>query len=479
VSSVEELPRLEYGEALGRGQLVGRYIVDECHARAGFSTVYRATDTSTGQRVALKVLHQELSRSAKSIERFRREYDALVALEHPNIVEMLDWGEVADGRPYFAMEWCEGAPLGTFLHAGPFTLEEALPIVAQVIDALQAVHDVGVIHRDIKAWNIMLQPSDRGAPRVKLIDFGISKPSDYEEAQRTSLTTTGSALGTPHSMAPEQIHGLSLDTRTDIYALGVLLYEMLTGQKPYRGSSVAEVVDHHLNTPPPDVSEVAPVPKKVGEILQRCLAKHREDRFAQVRDVLVALRKAASGLDSSTHAQPDPKPVTGIALHVSFYFRCSEDEVEEEDFDLMDDLLSEAIDGCEGAGLRVAMMSGDGFLAIGMLPPGAGPRNDALRRDVIDLARDLGAHFTDGASDSDLRVRCVLHSAPVVAGYRNGKTEFLGGELLALTEWSVSEGDELVVATKAAIAGLESELNAGLLGRTGFHRIPVDPSLIA
>ena len=473
MGSSEEVPRLEFGEALVRGDLIDRYIVDECHARAGFSTVYRATDTSTGQRVALKLLHQELARSAKSIERFRREYNALESIRHPNIVEMLDWGELADGRPYFVMAWCDGAPLGTFLNGGPFTLDEALPIVAQVIDALQAVHDVGVIHRDIKAWNIMLQPSDRGAPRVKLIDFGIAKPSDYEEARRPSLTTTGSALGTPHSMAPEQIHGLTLDTRTDIYALGVLLYEMLTGQKPFRGSSVAEVIDHHLNTPPPDASEVAPVPPKVGQIIQKCLAKRREDRYAQVRDVLVALRKAESGLDSSTHPQAAQKSVTGIALHVSFYFRCEEDEVEEEAFDLMDELMSEAIDGCDAIGLRIAMMSGDGFLAIGMLPTDDGSGND-IRRDAVDLARDLGARFTEGAADSDLRVRCVLHSAPVLAGSRDGKAEFLGGELLALTDWSVSEGDDLVVATRAALGELEGELHAAPLGRTGFLRIPVE-----
>lgn len=466
-SSSEEKRRrvVTESEILRPGTVVDQFVVQHLHATAGYSCVYYAVDVITGQSVALKVLHEKLAELPRHVERFRREYEALHSIRHPNVVEILDYGLLDDRRPYLVMEWCAGATLEGLLTRGAFTIEEAMPIFRQLIFAVQEVHSVGVIHRDIKPANILLLPSAGGAPLVKLIDFGIATPADSSEAERTSLTSTGACLGTPYSMAPEQIFGLPLDERTDVYAVGVLAYEVLTGQKPFHGASVAEVVDMHLHLPPPRVSDVAPAPPALDRVIQRCMAKEAEDRYPTVKSVFVALEEAAS---HTTTAVSGAGLRDAVGVHVDLDFRRPEDEVEDEDFDLIDDILEHAHEACTAAGLRVALETGNGFLAVGLMPD-APVRRRALRSAAVGFAQEVARRYR-GLSSESVSLSVMVHVGQVKAEICDGVTSFVGGDLLSLSEWSTVEDDALVIASALAVRSLDVD-SEQVPDRPGYLRL--------
>lgn len=463
-SEEERSLAVDASEILSPGFAVGKYTVQHLHAKAGFSCVYRAVDAVTGQQVALKVLHEKLAELPRHVERFRREYEALRSIRHPNVVEIVDYGLIDGTCPYFVMEWCAGATLESVLMDGGFTLEEALPILRQLIFAVQEVHKVGVIHRDIKPGNIILLPSADGAPLLKLIDFGISTPSNSSEAQRTSLTSTGASLGTPYFMSPEQIFGLPLDERTDVYAIGVLAYELLTGQKPFAGASVAEVVDMHLHLPPPRASALAPVPEAIDLVIQTCMAKEIGDRYASVSSIFAALERA--GRSEVPAATVDASLRDAIGVHVDLDFSCPEDDVEDVDFDRLEELLSHSLNAAAAAGLRVALESGNGFLAVALLPR---QNQTELRQTVVRFAREVAHRYNVGSSSS-ISLSIVIHVGRVKAEVCAGVTSFVGGDLLALADWSVVQDVSLIVATAAAVRGLGLECE-NVPGRPGYVRI--------
>lgn len=452
-SSSEEKLSLNrvHDDVFDPGTLVGNYRIDSLHATAGYSCVYRATDTVTGKTVAVKALHQRLAKKAKHVERFRREYEALRTIRHSNIVEMLDFGLLDDALPYFVMEWCSGPTLETLLAEGGFTLEEALPMFKQLVDAVQAVHDVGVIHRDIKTANIIILPRAGEMPQLKLIDFGIATPSNYVDAERTSLTSTGACIGTPHSMAPEQIYGAALDERTDVYAIGIVLYELLTGKKPFQASSVAEIVDMHLNVPPPKASDLAPVSATIDFVIRRCMAKAIDDRYASVSAVRVALEVAVEQQREQPSHSANER--TAIGVHIDFDFAVDEDDVKDEDFDRLDSLIEFAHDACAEAGLRVALETGNGFLAVGLLP--LGPlTNDRVRLAAIDFAQKVAAQYGKTENQA-ITLSIVLHAAPIRAEPTDGVTKIVGGDLLSVRSWSSNDTGECLIATAHALRGLE------------------------
>lgn len=471
-SSEEQLSANRVSEEIFEpGTLVGNYRVCSLHATAGYSCVYQATDTVTGKTVAIKALHQRLARSAKHVKRFRREYDALRTIRHSNIVEMLDFGLLDNALPYFVMEWCSGPTLETLLAEGGFTLEEALPMFRQLADALQAVHDVGVIHRDIKPANVIVLPRAGEMPQLKLIDFGIATPSNFLEAERTSLTSTGACIGTPHSMAPEQIFGTALDERTDVYALGVVLYELLTGKKPFQATSVSEVVDMHLNVLPPAASSLAPVSPAIDQVIQRCMAKEMNDRYPSVAAVRAALESAAE--EQKDLPQLSAKERNAIGVHVDFDFAVDEDNVEDEDFDRLDALLEFAHDACSGAGLRVALETGNGFLAVGLLPDGP-ETNTRVRSAALSFAHKVLEEFQQGTSDA-ITLSIVMHAAPIKAELCGGVTSFVGGDLLSVASWSPADTSEIFLATSHALRGLDIEAEK-LPMRPGYVRLTVPGS---
>ncbi|MFC2037277.1 serine/threonine-protein kinase, partial [Chloroflexota bacterium] len=257
--------------------------------------VYKAWQPSLERYVALKVLPQHFLHDAEFVTRFRREAKAAARLGHPNIVHIYDTGE-ANGQHYIAMEYLEGGSLGKRLAAGPLPLDEAQSILAQVAQALDYAHARGLIHRDIKPANILF--SADGRPQVT--DFGIARAGDG-----TQLTRTGIIMGTPEYMAPEQAEGQPLDHRADLYALGVVLYQMLTGRAPFRGTTPHATLHAVIYEPPPPPRQINPgLPPAVEKVLLKALAKRPEDRFQRGAEMAAALQSTLHGAPRKAATAP-------------------------------------------------------------------------------------------------------------------------------------------------------------------------------
>ncbi|WP_437979455.1 serine/threonine-protein kinase [Sorangium sp. So ce117] len=293
-----ELEASAAGDALPAGTVVGGYVLDDVRLGGGFGVVHRAVPVGGGAPVALKVLRRGLSLLPAILRRFQREAEVLARLKHPAIVEVRGVGALDDGRPYIAMEWIEGRSLAAELSArGAFSPPEAVALLEEVGGALAAAHAIGVVHRDVKAQNVMVCPGAGGigAPGVKLVDFGIAKllrPRDVDRARGAKSSSL--ILGTPLTMAPEQILGGAVDARTDIYAVGLLAYQLVTGELPFQGADAVETEEMHLRAPPPCPSDRAPVSAAFGAVVRRCLAKEPADRYAGVPELLAALRQAVA-----------------------------------------------------------------------------------------------------------------------------------------------------------------------------------------
>ncbi len=280
------------------GQLFdGKYQIVRQLGSGGMGAVYEAENVRIGRRVALKVLHAEIAADATAVARFQQEAAVASRIGSPHIVEVLDAGRTSDGVSYMVLELLTGEPLSARIaRAGSLTPERALPLATQVLDGLSAAHAVGVVHRDLKPENIWVCDKGPHPDFVKLLDFGVCMVGGGLENLR--MTCTGMAIGTPMYMAPEQARGeKQIDARVDVYAAGVLLYELLTGRAPFSGSSVNEVLfDVVLKEPPDPRTYVPALDRSLVLIVQRAMAKRREDRWPSadaLRSTLVAWREGA------------------------------------------------------------------------------------------------------------------------------------------------------------------------------------------
>jgi serine/threonine protein kinase/tetratricopeptide (TPR) repeat protein len=278
------------------GTRLGRYTIAATIGRGGMGTVYRATDASLGRDVALKVLPAEVSRDADRLERFRREARALAALNHPHIVTIYSVEQEGDVH-FLTMELVPGRALDQVIAGQPLAIDRARQVARAIADALAAAHDKGIIHRDLKPANIVL--SDSG--QTKVLDFGLSKISgaaaDAGSVPTALGTAIGSVLGTPAYMSPEQVSGIDVDERSDIFSLGVLLYEMVTGVRPFTGPSPAELASSILRDAPKPVHALRPTaPADLSRVIARCLDKTPSGRFAS----MTALRQALEGEAAAT-----------------------------------------------------------------------------------------------------------------------------------------------------------------------------------
>src|SRR3984957_9957365 len=268
--------------------LSGRYELAHLVARGGMAEVYRAHDRLLDRPVALKVLFPELSVDRSFVERFRREAQAAANLSHTNIVPVFDWGE--DGGTYFiVMEFIDGRPLSSILRtAGPMHPDRAAEIGADVAIALAYAHRHGVIHRDVKPGNVLI--TEDGI--VKVTDFGIARAVNTEE----SLTQTGAVMGTATYFSPEQAEGMGVDSRSDIYSLGVVIFEMVTGRPPFLGDTPVAVASKHVREHPPAPREVNPgVPPDLEAIILKCLAQSPDHRYATGDDLRIDLLRFREG----------------------------------------------------------------------------------------------------------------------------------------------------------------------------------------
>jgi serine/threonine-protein kinase len=253
------------------------------------SSVYRARDTLLERSVALKLLHDYHGADEDSIERFRREARAVAQLSHPNIVTVIDRGE-DDGRQYIVFEYVDGENLKQLIEReGPLPVRRALELAAEVGEGLACAHQHGVVHRDVKPQNVLLN----GDGRAKVTDFGIARSLDVERG----VTQTGTVLGTSNYIAPEQASGRPVDERTDVYSLGVVLFELLTGEVPFPGENFVAVAMRHVHEEPPSVLDLRPdVPLRVAHVVERALAKDAADRFPTMRDLVSEMRTCLAEL---------------------------------------------------------------------------------------------------------------------------------------------------------------------------------------
>jgi serine/threonine-protein kinase len=306
---------------LAPGTLVGDYRIDHTIGIGGMGAVYGATQPVIGKRVAIKLLHQ--SKSQIALNRFVKEARAVNLIGHPNIVDVFGFGMTDDGRAYLVMELLVGETLAVRAKRGPMSLAEIAEVLIEVTQALEAAHEAGVIHRDLKPENVFLTKR-KGALTVKLLDFGIAKLISDSEPGMSDDTRPGVLIGTPQYVSPEQVFGKVLDGGADIYALGVVAFELMAGRPPFVASEAFELFEKHAKLRPPKPSAFnAELPEAADVLIGSMLAKEPGERpsLVAIRDALIILqatpaaavtgpRSAAAIEPTDVHALPHPATTT-------------------------------------------------------------------------------------------------------------------------------------------------------------------------
>jgi serine/threonine-protein kinase len=287
------------------GKMVDRrYRVERKIGEGGMAVVYLAVDVSSGERLAIKVLSASLSQDATSMARLRREASFGMRLLHPNICHIMRLGETEEGLVYIVMPFVDGEVLADRTYRlGQVPLADVVWIVRDVAAGLHAAHQLRIIHRDLKPENVMICRRDDGSEYAVVMDFGLAKER-HGGADAQKLTATGIVMGTPEFMSPEQLRGRPLDGRSDVYALALMTYEMLTGLLPFQGKTQQETMVARLKSDPPPMSRLRPdlgLPDAVERVLARGLARAPEERFATAPEFASALAAAAAG-------EPAPPP---------------------------------------------------------------------------------------------------------------------------------------------------------------------------
>jgi eukaryotic-like serine/threonine-protein kinase len=315
------------GTSLPRAALVGRILGDRYRVlgrigQGGMGTVYLCEHVTLGKRMAVKVLRPEFSSDEELVRRFQHEARAASQIGQENIVDVYDFGHTPEGSAYFVMEALEGESLARVLHReGPLPLGRAVRILLQICHALDAAHRRGIVHRDLKPENVFLLRRPDGTDFVKVLDFGIAKSSTSPDASR--LTRAGSIIGTPEYMSPEQAAGTGADPRSDVYSLGVLAYEVLTGRLPLEGESpISTLLKHQSEAPLPPRRWRPDLPLEVEAVVLRLLAKRPESRPQTMAAVAQDLSAAVSGIDVDarpTPFAPAPSPPPRVPAAVPAY----------------------------------------------------------------------------------------------------------------------------------------------------------------
>jgi eukaryotic-like serine/threonine-protein kinase len=292
------------GRSVAGERVADRYELEELVGSGGMSSVYRARDTLLERHVALKILHAHYTGDDEYVERFRREARAVARLSHPNIVTVIDRGEDG-GRQFIVFEYVDGENLKELVtRSGPLSVRRALELGVEIARGLAFAHDHGLVHRDVKPQNVLLN----GDGEAKVTDFGIARSLDVEHG----MTQTGTVLGTSNYIAPEQASGSRISPQTDVYSLGVVLFELLTGDVPFPGENFVAVAMKHINEPPPNLLELRPdVPLRLAVAIDRALAKDPAARFPTMADFAAELDACLRELDA-----PDTAPTAIVRTPV-------------------------------------------------------------------------------------------------------------------------------------------------------------------
>ena len=293
------------------GTIVGeRYRIVSRIGVGGMGAVYRAEHTMMRRDLAIKVLLPELSGKEEFARRFEREAESASRLDHPNIITTTDFGRTNDGSLFLAMEFLAGISLGAAIAAGPMPIDRALAIERQILRGLDHAHAAGVVHRDLKPENIMLVERDGQRDFVKILDFGIAKVTEPQSGGQ-ALTQAGVIFGTPEYLSPEQALGEAVDARADIYAAGVILYEMLAGRRPFESEDKVKIISMHLAHAPPRVRDVSPsvdLPLPLEQAVLQAMEKSRDNRFATAAAFMQALD------DAEVESQRDDEFAIGATI---------------------------------------------------------------------------------------------------------------------------------------------------------------------
>jgi serine/threonine-protein kinase len=429
---------------------VGDYLMGGILAEGGFGVVYRAAHAERGAPAAIKIPHVELAAHPDILARFEREIEVVRRLRHPNVVRILDCGRLDDGRPYFAMELLSGVDLDAHIAArGRLGADEALALLEPVCAAIEAAHAQGIVHRDIKPSNVFLAEDD-GRRRVVLLDFGVAKLLD---APGPALTTSRHVIGTLAYISPEQLAGQPVDPRTDVYALGALLYAMLVGDAPFQAAAYPALRQLMLHGPAPRPSLRAPVHVAFDEVVRRAMATDRAARHPSVGAFLAHARWAAAQARGAAVAPREGSMRRALGVYVEIL--TAPGALEAPDARLVVDfegILPAVREHLAGGRLSLAVETGNGALFVAELPPDPA-RDEEARGEAIRIMRSLHERLEERAT-RDPRVRIHI-SAHAGAMFVSDTGDPIGGELLDLSAWLPEEVPEGSFASPAMLAGLD------------------------
>lgn len=385
------------------GQILdGRYRIQELIGEGGMGRVYLAEHVEIGRRVAVKILHPHYGRRPELVERFRREARAATRIGHPHIVDVTDSGTTPDGSVYFAMEYLEGVELaGVIEREGALDISRALVVATQICRALAAAHAARIIHRDLKPENVFLVAREGTSDFVKVLDFGIAKSTEAEEARVQRLTSPGMAMGTPEYMAPEQAAGKPADARCDIYALGAILYEMLTGMPPYGGDNFMEILTKKATMDPAPPREVrADIPESVQAPVLQAMARNPGDRPHSMAALEYELTKCLSGRGAAVAS------LLGISADEKLATSLSPDGLG---------------DGAPGAADAGALSDGPGADGTARASGAPAPPPGGARAAGADAADDAASPAAQGAPGAELDAMLpAADSGPIDGSYPEG-----------------------------------------------------------
>jgi serine/threonine-protein kinase len=319
--------------------LADRYRIDALIGEGGMGRVYAAEHVLMRKRLAIKVLHRELTTMAEVVARFEREAMAAANIDHPNVAAATDFGKLADGAVFLVLEYVQGKSLRDEIATGPIAAERALHITRQIAAGLGSAHALDIVHRDLKPENVMLVEKGGDPDFVKVLDFGIAKvpigevPHPTDTPAHTPITKAGMVFGTPEYMAPEQALGQMVDARADLYALGVILYEMLCGSRPFSSQSQVGILGQQLSKPPPKISDRAPgivVPPAVEQVAMKLLQRESSERYQSASEVVEVINRLLAPIPGrgiyrftlpegspSNPPPPEPGPTLRDAITVS------------------------------------------------------------------------------------------------------------------------------------------------------------------
>lgn len=435
---------------LHRGTRIGDYELITQIARGGFGVVWRGRHVHSQQPVAVKIIRAELIASEELVLRLEREARAIALTRHSNVVELYDFGKLDDGRPYLVMEHVPGVDLDAYIRSrGALPPAEVLSILAPLGDALAAVHAQGIVHRDIKGSNIMLSVRG-GARRVVLLDFGVAKLLEHRGQPITAPRCT---VGTPQCMAPEQILGLPVDARTDVYALGSLAFQMLTGEAPFPGEDVT-VTNAHLIAERPRPSGRAGITPAFDDVIVRAMNRFPEQRYDGAPAFVAAFRAALHAGD----ALPPGRRRKAVGIYVDVQATPQNTGSTAYDDAMLDDMESvvpQAWSYLREHGCLLAYENGNSALFVSPLAPDV-ELGASFRRESVDLATRL-LHALQGRPGRIAQVAVSVHLH--LGDVEIADSTVTGGPLLDLPLWVASISNQIsadiLLGSAAVVANLD------------------------